>query len=93
MNSSESKELFSGFVMKENNWNNSLSSPLFTGTETKENPIVKNNIKKLLDIMYIKRFCIPSNIDIKSYNNQYLCSAFNHISCFLYWKFIWFEDG
>jgi hypothetical protein len=75
------KELFSGERSSKEN------------TETNEKPMIKNNIKKLLDIMYIKRFCIPSNIDIKSYNNQYLCSAFNHISCFLYWKFIWFEDG
>ena len=50
-------------------------------------------IKRLLNIMFIKRFALPSHININNYNNNFLCDNFNHISCFLYWKFTWIEDG
>ena len=61
--------------------------------KNKNNTINSLSIQKLLEKMYIKRFCIPSTIDIHSYNNKYLCNNFNHVSCFLYWTFTWLEDG
>jgi hypothetical protein len=47
-------------------------------------------IKRLLDIMFVKRFALPST---KDNSNKFFGNNYNHISCFLYWKFIWFEDG
>ncbi len=41
----------------------------------------------ILDTLFIKRFCLPSNIDISSYENgnsyvpSCLCGNFNHASC------------
>jgi hypothetical protein len=41
----------------------------------------------ILDTLFIKRFCLPSNTDISSYENgdlymsSCLCGDFNHASC------------
>lgn len=49
-------------------------------------------MKNLLDMMFIKRFCLPSNSDIKMYENgncnisSCLCGNYNHISCILQGK-------
>ena len=49
-------------------------------------------MESLLDIMFIKRFCLPSNIDIESYKNgkqdisQCICGNYNHIACILQGK-------
>jgi hypothetical protein len=46
-------------------------------------------MESLLDNMFIKRFCLPSNIDIESYKNgkqdiaQCICGNYNHIACIL----------
>ena len=43
----------------------------------------------ILDTLFIKRFCLPSNVDIASYENgksnvaSCLCGNFNHVSCIL----------
>lgn len=43
----------------------------------------------LLDTMFIKRFCLPSNSDVKLYENgdcnisSCVCGNYNHISCIL----------
>ena len=50
----------------------------------------------LLDTMFIKRFCLPSNSDIDLYENgncvipPCLCGNYNHISCILQGK--WKEE-
>lgn len=47
---------------------------------------------QLLDKMFIKRFCLPSNSDINLYENgnknisQCLCNNYNHVSCVLQGK-------
>lgn len=43
-------------------------------------------MNNLLDTMYIKRFCLPCNLDITNTKylnkmNNCLCSEFNHIAC------------
>jgi cytidine deaminase len=49
-------------------------------------------MNNLLDNMFIKRFCLPSNIDIESYKNgkqnlsQCVCGNHNHIACVLQGK-------
>ncbi len=46
----------------------------------------------LLDTMFIKRFCLPSNSDLDSYENgnstvsSCLCGNYNHVSCVLQGK-------
>jgi len=47
-------------------------------------------MNKLLDTMFIKRFCLPYNSDINSYEDgnsskitTCLCGNYNHISCIL----------
>ena len=46
-------------------------------------------MNNLLDTMFIKRFCLPSNTDIKMYENgdsnisSCICGNYNHISCIL----------
>lgn len=43
----------------------------------------------LLDKMFIKRFCLPSNTDINLYENgvdvvpSCVCGNYNHVSCIL----------
>ena len=52
-------------------------------------------MNSLLDTMFIKRFCLPVDTDINSYENgdfcvsPCLCGHYNHISCVLQgkWKF------
>lgn len=52
----------------------------------------------LLDRMFIKRFCLPFNSDIESYENgkininSCLCSHYNHVSCVLQGKGV-YEKG
>jgi hypothetical protein len=49
-------------------------------------------METLLDNMFIKRFCLPSNIDIESYKrgkqniSQCICGNNNHIACILQGK-------
>lgn len=51
-----------------------------------------SNMIQLLDTMFIKRFCLPSNIDISSYEKgkskitSCLCGNYNHASCLLQGK-------
>ena len=46
----------------------------------------------LLDKMFTKRFCLPSNSDIELYENgsenisECLCGHYNHVSCVLQGK-------
>jgi hypothetical protein len=46
----------------------------------------------LLDTMFIKRFCLPSNSDIQLYENGIenvstcMCGHYNHVSCVLQGK-------
>lgn len=47
----------------------------------------------LLDTMFIKRFCLPHDSDIESYENgkcnnisPCLCGNYNHVSCVLQGK-------
>ena len=47
----------------------------------------------LLDTMFIKRFCLPHDSDIESYENGIcnnispcLCGNYNHVSCVLQGK-------
>jgi hypothetical protein len=43
----------------------------------------------ILDKMFVKRFCLPSNSDIELYENgidivpQCVCGHYNHVSCVL----------
>lgn len=43
----------------------------------------------IFDTLFIKRFCLPSNVDISSYetgnssNSPCLCGNFNHACCIL----------
>jgi hypothetical protein len=85
-----------------NLFENNVNKEIISLMNTKKKSLLDGNsllddhssIHKLLNIMYIKRFCIPSNFDsILSCQNKFLCNNFNHISCFLHWKFIWIEDG
>ena len=56
-------------------------------------------MNNLLDTMFIKRFCLPHNSDISSYENgdsnkisSCLCGNYNHVACLLQGK--WgFEKG
>ncbi len=49
-------------------------------------------MQSLLDKMFIKRFCLPINTDIESYENgtinvdSCLCGPYNHVSCVLQGK-------
>lgn len=48
----------------------------------------------LFDTLFIKRFCLPFDADITSYNNNIsscLCGNFNHASCILKGKERQFE--
>jgi hypothetical protein len=46
-------------------------------------------MNNLLDTMFIKRFCLPSNTDITLYENgtnnilECVCSKYNHVACVL----------
>ena len=52
----------------------------------------------IFDTLFIKRFCLPSNIDISSYENgalkitSCLCGNYNHACCVLQGKQC-FEEG
>ena len=52
----------------------------------------------LLDNMFIKRFCLPNNINIKEYENgnesinSCLCGHYNHAACIFQGK-CGFEKG
>lgn len=49
-------------------------------------------MSQLLDTLFIKRFCLPSNIDILSYEggsikvDNCLCGNYNHAACLLQGK-------
>lgn len=49
-------------------------------------------MNNLLDTMFIKRFCLPSNSDINLYENgksdisSCVCGNYNHVSCVLQGK-------
>jgi hypothetical protein len=51
--------------------------------------IIHSNMLNLLDKMFIKRFCLPVNSDIDSYENgsinidSCLCGNYNHVACVL----------
>jgi len=53
----------------------------------------------LLNTMFIKRFCLPINTDVNSYEtgkeviNNCLCGKFNHIACILSREIKWLEKG
>ena len=44
---------------------------------------------KILDTLFMKRFCLPTDVDINSYEdrsykiNSCLCGNYNHVSCIL----------
>ena len=46
-------------------------------------------MQSLLDTMFIKRFCLPTNVDIKSFENgdekinSCRCSSYNHSACII----------
>lgn len=47
-------------------------------------------MSQLLDTLFMKRFCLPSNDDISNYENggpnnvpECLCGDFNHVACIL----------
>jgi hypothetical protein len=48
-----------------------------------------NKMSRILDTMFMKRFCLPSNVDISSYESgeskisSCLCGNFNHVACIL----------
>jgi hypothetical protein len=56
-------------------------------------------METLLDNMFIKRFCLPSNIDIATYENnnnqitQCVCGNYNHIACVLQGKARYYEKN
>lgn len=49
-------------------------------------------MNNLLDTMFIKRFCLPSNSDLDLYENgnrtipSCVCGNYNHVSCVLQGK-------
>ena len=53
-----------------------------------------NNSDKILNMLFIKRFCLPVNTDIESYEtginsinkSSEICGNYNHISCILQGK-------
>jgi hypothetical protein len=53
----------------------------------------------LLDTMFIKRFCLPSNANIEKYENgqenilSCLCGHYNHIACVFQGKERYYEKG
>lgn len=55
-------------------------------------------MSKILDTLFIKRFCLPANADIASYENgkskinPCLCGHYNHACCVLQGKWC-FEKG
>ena len=55
-------------------------------------------MSQIFDTLFIKRFCLPSNTDISSYElgntsvPACLCGNFNHVSCLLQGKQC-FEKG
>ena len=55
-------------------------------------------MNNLIDTMFIKRFCLPSNIDLNLYEDgtlnidSCLCGHYNHIACILQGKCN-FEEG
>jgi hypothetical protein len=56
-------------------------------------------METLLDNMFIKRFCLPSNIDIDTYKmgnqniSQCICGNYNHIACVLKGKDRYYEKN
>ncbi len=52
---------------------------------------------ELFDRLFIKRFCLPCDIDVSSYENgttnlsSYLCGNYNHAACILKGKERYFE--
>ena len=56
-------------------------------------------MSSILDTLFIKRFCLPANSDISSYEkgqsniNSCLCGNYNHASCLLQGKQKCFEKG
>lgn len=56
-------------------------------------------MNEFLDTLFLKRFCLPSNSDISSFENgksnisSCLCGNYNHASCILQGKQKCFEKG
>ena len=54
--------------------------------------IVLTKMNSILDKMFIKRFCLPVDSDIQSYENgnknvsSCVCGHYNHVSCVLQGK-------
>ena len=52
----------------------------------------------ILDTLFIKRFCLPANVDVSSYEignskiSSCLCGNYNHAACILQGK-QYFEKG
>lgn len=53
-------------------------------------------MESIFDILFIKRFCLPSNTDISNYENgksqisSCMCGNYNHVSCIIQGKnYIW----
>ncbi len=63
-----------------------------------ENRYIRNKMKTILDKMFIKRLCLPTDVNIDLYENgtetvsPCVCGHYNHVSCVLQgkWKF---EEG
>ena len=45
----------------------------------------------IFELLFKKRFCLPINNDNDN-NTNCSCDKFNHVSCLLYWKYI-YEKG
>lgn len=60
--------------------------------------VIIYNMTNLLEKMFIKRFCLPTDSDIELYENgdmninSCLCGHYNHVSCILQGKWD-FEKG
>lgn len=51
-------------------------------------------MKDIIDTMFLKRFCLPSNTDIsQSIPSSCLCGNYNHASCILQGKSKFYEKG
>lgn len=56
-------------------------------------------MSQIFDTMFIKRFCLPSDVDISSYEigmshiSSCLCGNYNHACCILQGKEWCFEKG
>lgn len=58
-----------------------------------------NNMSQILDTLFIKRFCLPSDTDVNSYTSgktqisSCLCGNYNHAACILKGKDRYFTKG